>query len=223
MKKTVAILLSLLMIIGSISGTFVFTASAETVNLLNNGDFKDADLEANTATDWVNDGTSYNLDYEEGNAENLPEGEDFNFVTFKRNTAVASGMTTVYYRRSVKVQKNTDYKISFWVKNNGLKSFKYFMYEPIYQTYNGTYSNYGKPSEGQNIYSYDYAGKDANGNVITRLSRLDVNHIIKDVTNNEELRNKPSSMASAVMIPSTPPAAPSICPVMDLVELTASL
>ena len=29
------------MIIGSISGTFVFTASAEVVNLFNNGDFKD--------------------------------------------------------------------------------------------------------------------------------------------------------------------------------------
>ncbi len=196
MKKTVAILLSLLMIISSISGTFVFTASAEVVNLFNNGDFKDADLEANTATDWVTDGTSYNLDYEEGNTENLPEGEDFNFATFKRNTAVASGTTTVYYRRSVKVQKNTDYKISFWVKNNGIKSFKYFMYEPIYQNYKGAYSNYGKPSEAQNIYSYDYAVKDDNGDVITRVIRTDVNHLIKDATNNEELRNKPSSMAS---------------------------
>ena len=128
MKKVISILLSVIMVIASISCVFTLNVSAEgQSNLLTNGDFKDADLEANTATDWVTDGTSYNLDYEEGNTENLPEGEDFNFATFKRNTAVASGMTTVYYRRSVKVQKNTDYKISFWVKNNGLKSFKYFM------------------------------------------------------------------------------------------------
>ena len=165
MKKAVAILLSVLMIISSISATFTFTASAETVNLFNNGDFKDSDLEANTATDWVMEGTSFNLDLEEGNTENLPEGEDFNILTFKRNTAVTKGQTLVYYRRSVKVQKNTDYKISFWVKNNGLKSFRYHMYEPVYIKYTGDYSNYGKPSEGQNIYSYDYAHKDADGNI----------------------------------------------------------
>ena len=61
---------------------------------------------------------------------------------------------------------------------------------------NDGYKSYALPNEGQNIYSYDYVGKDANGNIFTRVCRTDVNHIIKDVTNNEELRNGPSSMAS---------------------------
>ncbi|MBE6762689.1 MAG: MBL fold metallo-hydrolase, partial [Ruminococcaceae bacterium] len=190
MKKSIAILLSLLMIISGISVVFTLTATAETVNLLTNGDFKNVDLEANTATNWVVDGSSYNLDFEEGIAENLPEGEDFNIVTFNRNTAVASGTTYIYNRYTVKLQKNTDYKISFWVKNNGAKSFRYHMYEPYYQKPNGGYSIYAKPAEGSNIYSYDY------DNGSTRLSRLDIKHIIKDVTNNKELRNGSSSMAS---------------------------
>ena len=189
MKKTVAILLSLLMIIGSISGTFVFTASAETVNLLNNGDFKDSDLEANTATNWVFEGTSYTADFEEGTTENLPAGEDFNPVTFKRNIN-KSGYVYLYNRNTVKLEKNTDYKISFWVKNNGVKSFRYYMYEPYYIDVNGKFTKTSLPYEGQNIYAYDY------NNGSTRVTRLDVNQVIKDVTNNEVLRNKPLSMAS---------------------------
>ena len=190
MRKLLASLLSLIMVVSSISSTFTFTAIAESVNLLTNGNFKTTDLEANTATNWVADGSSYNLDFEEGTADNLPEGEDFNIVTFNRNTAVASGMTVLYNHYTVKLQKNTDYKISFWIKNNGVKSFRYYMYEPIYVDLNGNYKMNRTPQEGQNIYSYDY------NNGATRLSRLDVNHLIKDATNNLELRNKPSSMAS---------------------------
>ncbi|MBE6761350.1 MAG: MBL fold metallo-hydrolase, partial [Ruminococcaceae bacterium] len=190
MKKTVAILLSLLMILSSITCLFSINASAEQTNLIKDGDFAAADLDADTATNWVVSGTSYTLDFEEGATETLPEGEAFNTVTFNRDSSVESGTTYIYSRYSVRLERNTDYKISFWVKNNGVKSFKYYMYEPFYINLNGSYKTYALPSEGQNIYSYDY------NNGSTRVSRMDVNHIIKDATNNEELRNKPSSMAS---------------------------
>ena len=196
MKKAFSFLLSLVLVISSISCLFTLSATAEQTNLLTNGDFADADFEADTATNWVIDGTSYTLDFEEGTEETLPEGEAFNIVTFNKNTAVAKGTTYIYNRYSVKLERNTDYKISFWVKNNGVKSFKFYLYEPFYIDLNDGYKSYALPNEGQNIYSYDYAGKDANGNIFTRVCRTDVNHIIKDVTNNEELRNGPSSMAS---------------------------
>lgn len=197
MKKALSIVLSLLMVISSIACLFTLTAVAEQTNLFTNGDFTDVDFTANTATNWVRTSAAYTQSFIEGTEENLPEGEDFNILQFATNPSVTSGEDFLYNLNPVKLEKNTDYKISFWIKNNGVTGLRFALYEPAYYiNYKDSYSFNAKPVEGQNIYSYSYAGTDSNGNIITRVARTDINHVINDVTNNENLRDGPSSMAS---------------------------
>ena len=104
MKKTVAILLSALIVISSFY--CAFTVSAETAqNLFVNGDFANSDTEANTLADWYFTSGNYVADLVEGTTDNLPEGEDFNFITFNKGTA--TGEAAIYNYHTIKLANNT--------------------------------------------------------------------------------------------------------------------
>ena len=188
MKKTVAIFLAVLMVISSISCLFTVSA-AETENLFVNGDFADCDTSAATVTDWYLQGGGYTPSVIEGTVSNLPAGEDFNFVTFTKNGN--SGDSRIYNYQSIKLQKNTSYEFSFWIKTNAdAKSLKFFLYEPKYIKRDGSMASNNSAAESQNIYTYSYD----NGSS-TRVARTDIHHLITD-SRNGFIRDGASSMAS---------------------------
>ncbi|MBO5231920.1 MAG: MBL fold metallo-hydrolase [Clostridia bacterium] len=187
MKKTVAILLSALIVISSFY--CAFTVSAETAqNLFVNGDFANSDTEANTLADWYFTSGNYVADLVEGTTDNLPEGEDFNFITFNKGTA--TGEAAIYNYHTIKLANNTSYSFSFWIKTNGdAKGMKFFLYEPKYVKRDGNYASSNTPAEGTNIYSYSY------DNGSTRVTRTDISHTITD-SRESFVREGASSMAS---------------------------
>ena len=188
MKKTIAILLSVLMVIGSVSCIFSFSAYAEQTNLYKNGNFSTCDVEANTLADWYLASGNYVPDVIEGTTNNLPNGEDFNFVTFNKGSA--TGEASIYNYHPVKLENNTSYTFSFWIKTKGdAKGMKFYLYEPKYLKGDGTYGSNVTPAEGTNIYSYSYDSGS------TRVCRTDINHIITD-SRDGFIRNGASSMAS---------------------------
>lgn len=188
MKKIVAIILSVLMVIGSISCTFSFSTYAEQTNLFVNGDFVACDVEGNTLEDWYLASGNYVADVGKGTTDNLPEGENFNFVTFNKGTA--TGDAIIYNYHPVKLANNTSYSFSFWIKTKGdAKGMKFFLYEPKYLKSDGTYGSSVTPAEGTNIYSYSYDSGS------TRVCRTDINHVITD-SRGGFVRDGASSMAS---------------------------
>ena len=188
MKKTIAILLSVLMVIGSVSCIFSFSAYAEQTNLFKNGNFSTCNVEANTLADWYLASGNYVPDVIEGTTNNLPNGEDFNFVAFNKGSA--TGEASIYNYHPVKLENNTSYTFSFWIKTKGdAKGMKFYLYEPKYLKRDGTYGSNVTPAEGTNIYSYSYDSGS------TRVCRTDINHIITD-SRDGFIRNGASSMAS---------------------------
>ena len=187
MKKTVAIILTVLMVISSISCIFTVSA-AEAENLFTNGDFSECDTSAATVKNWFIQGGGYTPSVTEGRSDNLPAGEDFNFVTFTDNGK--SGDSRIYNYQSIKLQKNTSYEFSFWINTNAdAKSMKFFLYEPKYVNRNGLLSSSESAAEAQNIYTYTY------DNGSTRVSRKDIHHVMTDSRNGFS-RKGDSSMAS---------------------------
>lgn len=188
MKKLVSILLSVLMIVSSISCLFTVSAAETDANLFTNGDFATCDTEANTVTDWYIASGNYTADVVEGTDENLPEGEKFNFVTFNKGSA--TGTATIYNYQSIKLNTNTGYTFSFWIKTNGdAKGMKFFLYEPKYVKRDGTYGSNNGPAEATNIYTYTY------DNGSTRVARTEINHVMTD-SRDGFIRKNDSSMAS---------------------------
>lgn len=198
MKKALSVILSVLVVISSISCLFTASAAQSNENLFVNGDFANCDVDANTVDDWYLMSGGYVADVVKGNAENLPEGESFNFVTFNKTDA-ANG-SAIYNYKTVKLNTNTSYTISFWIKTKGdALGMKLFLYEPKYISRSGSYIKNEAPYEGQNIYTYTYDDGSS-----TRVARKEIYHTITD-SRNSFTRNGDSSMASfsKVAYPST--------------------
>ena len=147
------------------TGSAVVSAEevAATDNLLVNGNFES--YEGATPTNWVVK-TPETTTAEIVEDVEIAEGVTANAIKFS-STAEPSGDTnrsTIYYNGTVSIEKNAKYTTTFWVKTTNVNGFRAYMYEPDYTNLQGNPTHNEIAQEGQNIYTYRYLGKDANGN-----------------------------------------------------------
>lgn len=188
MKKFFSLFLTFSLFLSCISSTFsVQTLAEQPKNLLKNGDFQEMDSSGATAANWNVYGTSFGVQFHQADSS-LPTAEQFNYVTFTPKSGT-SGETMIYNHHTVAIEKNTTYTITFWVKNNNCKGFRYFLYEPEYIDKDGKAASSNTPNEGQNNYSYAYLNN-------TRVIREDITHTIQNITAGESLRSDNYSQLS---------------------------
>lgn len=149
-----------------ISVSVGFCANAEGENLIKNGDF--SEISNNLPTNWkanLKSGTTAEVVKNVSIAAGL-NTTAIKFTTNTQNTA----RSELYYTGKVKIEKNTTYTTTFWVKSSTIAGFRAYMYEPTYINASGVEKTSATAYEGQNIYTYSY------DNGSTRVIRTDVAH-----------------------------------------------
>lgn len=143
-----------------------FSATAEEENLIQNGDF--TKISSTLPTNW-NATLRNNTTAEVVKNVSVATGVNVNAIKFT-TTATSSTKNELYYTGKVKIEKNTAYTTTFWVKSSTISGLRTCMYEPTYIDASGVEQTSPIAREGQNIYTYShkYSG--------TRVIRTDINH-----------------------------------------------
>ena len=143
-----------------------FSASSEAENLIKNGDF--AEISNNLPTNWktnLESGTTAEV------VKNVSVASGLNTTAMKFTTTTTStSRSEFYYTGRVKIEKNTTYTTTFWVKSSTIAGFRAYMYEPTYINTSGAEKTSATAIEGQNIYTYSFSSGS------TRVIRTDVGH-----------------------------------------------
>lgn len=161
--KLLSLLLVVTLLAVTISTGLPNSIFAESENLIKNGDFSDG------YTGWDVAGTNKSPTIQ----KNVKINDTLTTNAVKVNTK-ADKMFALYTKNKIKIEKNTSYTMSFWVKMTNIKGFTAYFYEPDYTAKDGTYkTDDWAASDGKNVYTYSY--NDGN----TRVCRTDIKHTWK--------------------------------------------
>ena len=153
-------------IIVLISVAIGFSATAEGENLIKNGNF--AETSNNLPTNWkanLRNNTTAEV------VKNVSIAAGLNTTAMKFTTTTTStARSEFYYTNKVKIEKNTTYTTTFWVKSSTISGLRIYMYEPTYIDKSGAQKTSATAIEGQNTYTYSYNSGS------TRVIRTDINH-----------------------------------------------
>lgn len=175
-RKVLSIVLSLSLLFTCLFTGFTVVSAEEAVateNLLKNGNFES--YEGTTPTNW-NIKPTENATVEIVEDVEIAEGLTANAIKVNTSANNPNKRTDIYYTSTVAIEKNAKYTTTFWVKTTNINGFRAYMYEPDYIDLKGNPTHNEIAQEGQNIYTYRYLGKDANGNPITRVTRPEIVH-----------------------------------------------
>lgn len=180
-KKLLALLLVVTVTISAVSAVLPGFSAANSPNLFENGDFKN--VSGNVPTGWQATNTeAYSLAV---GSEKTPDGQNAMTFTHGGSSSTAANFNNV---KTVKIEKNHTYTVSFWAKVKNVKGLKFGLYEPDYIDRNGNPRHNSIIAEGTNIYSYYY------DNGSTRVCRDDIRHEFK--VDNTVVANDKSSLYS---------------------------
>lgn len=152
-KRITALLLTITVLAMSLLPTIITgTAAADTTQLIANGNF--AQVTGNIPDGWTYTGGSIaNLSAGIDTTDKSPDGSNsFKFT----QTAATNTMAYFYYNQPIALKTNCDYTLTMWVKSSGIKSLRFYLYEPSYVARDGSTKYSDTPVEGGNIYTYSY-------------------------------------------------------------------
>lgn len=176
MKRKLLSLLLVITLLAITVSTGLPSILAENENLITNGDF--ADYSGYTPDNWkveLNSVAGAGAQIVED--VQLADGVKANALKFTTaNTTASTDRSRLTYSKTIDIEKNATYTMTFWVKSSKIKGLRGFMYEPDYIDLNGVSKHDDHAGEGQNIYTYTYKGTDNNGNPTTRVSRPEIIH-----------------------------------------------
>ncbi len=188
-RKPVAILLAVLLVAVTCSVAFssVFAETGE--NLFYNGDFTQHN--GTTPEGWAIENANRYYSSTVSNTVVTPTGA--NTVVFTAKAAATGTFTTLYNTRSIQIQKNTKYTISYYIKDKNIPGLRFFLYEPDGLDRHGNAFHYEGPVNGRNIYSY-YWDDGAN----TRIVRTEIKNDIVVENTGYKLRDSANIYANSM-------------------------
>ncbi|MBE6761245.1 MAG: hypothetical protein E7551_03070 [Ruminococcaceae bacterium] len=163
-RKILSFFMATILLFITVSVGFVVNSASQ--NLISNGDFKE--YSNNIPANW-NVSLKSNTTAQVVENVSIADGITANAVKFT-TTATNSQRSEFYYTGKVKIERNTTYTTTFWVKSDSIAGFKAYMYEPTYTDTSGNQKTSNIAVEGQNIYTYTY------DNGSTRVIRTDIAH-----------------------------------------------
>lgn len=158
--KLLSLLLVITLLAVTISTGLPSTIFAAEENLIKNGDFSDG------YNGWAASGSNNSASIQ----NNVKINDTLTTNAVKVNTK-ANKMFALYTKNKIKIEKNTSYTMSFWVKMTNIKGFTAYFFEPDYTAKDGTYkTDEWSANDGVNVYTYAY------DNGTTRVCRTDITH-----------------------------------------------
>lgn len=165
-RKLLSLLLAITLIAVTVSVALPTTLASASENLIENGDF--ATYSGNTPANWITDlksGVSTEM------VEDVEIKDGYKVNAWKISTGETStSKSSLAYNKTVKIERNAKYTMTYWVKVSKIPGFRTYMFEPNYVAKGGNSKTNAYPQEGENIYSYTY------DNGFTRVIRADVKH-----------------------------------------------
>ena len=187
-RKFVSVLLIIILIatVGSVAFNSVLAHTSE--NLFYNGDFSRPNGTVPDGWRIMNADRYYNTEISD--AVVTPQGE--NAVVFTAKAVTAGALTTLYNEKTIQIEKNTKYTISYYIKDKNVAGIRLFLYEPNGTDRNGNTFSYDGPVNGQNIYSYHW------DNGSTRVIRTDVKSDIMIENTGYKLKSSENAVSESM-------------------------
>ncbi len=162
-NKLLSLLLVITLLAVTVSVALPTTLAANDGNLFENGDF--ASYSGYTPSNWTVTTNQSNAEIVED--VELPNGNKVNALKVIHN-GTGTKATRLINTKTIKIEKNASYTMTFWVKVKDSKGLTVSMFEPNYVDANGNPNQSTTAKEGQNIYSFRSGDRPIRQDVVSK-------------------------------------------------------